>query len=217
MVLEEGVEPSHLVDKTEVTDSISGLKGRKGPRYVAGVQKPVQRLLGSGRPFRFSVVIGARLRRLAASAAISHLNGRTVAQTKKSRTLPRVRLYFYHRASTGAKEITYMRSVPQASRKPEALFGQVIDKAIEYSHGEGRNNSCFGMALQLRDGTVNLLGQRRKCGVVANQRALFSTLILGTRHLSPLVKRPASQDAIVGRFQPVTTESEQIVDHSMAR
>jgi hypothetical protein len=44
-----------------------------------------------------------------------------------------------------------MQSVSQASRKPEALSGQLIDRAIEHSKTEGRHNACFGMALQFRD------------------------------------------------------------------
>ena len=65
-------------------------------------------------------------------------------------------------------------------------------------------------------GIVNLSDQGRKSGVVPNKQASFSSLILGTRHLSPLVKRPASQDAVVRRFHAVTAQPEQVANRSMA-
>ena len=83
--------------------------------------------------------------------------------------------------------------------------------------GESRRSAPSHLQSHTLKGTVNLSGRRRKSDVVSDQRALFSSLILGTRHLSPLVKRPAAKDAIVCRFQSVPTESEQIVDRSMAR
>ena len=68
-----------------------------------------------------------------------------------------------------------------------------------------------------QQGIVNLSGQGQRSGVVPNKRASFSSLILGTRHLTPLVKRLASQDAIVSRIHAVTTQPEQAANRSMAR
>ena len=51
VVLEEGVGPSRPIDNAEVTDSIRIRNGRRGPRYVLGVQKPVQRLPSLALPF----------------------------------------------------------------------------------------------------------------------------------------------------------------------